>query len=589
MAAFALAALLVAYAPAWRVPFLLDDQVAILENTSIQQGPFSAEAWRPPGDGNTVQGRPVLNASFAASHALGGDGPALHRAVNLGIHALNALLLGVLLWLVLRSPRWARQTGEQAALVAAIAAALWALHPLQTLSVTYVAQRAESLASFFYLATLVSWFSARRSERARTALLCLAATSCALGMLTKEIVVTAPFVVFVLDRLLYPGAALPRPFRLALGGLIASWGLLLWMLAANDFARGGSTGTAVITRSQYLLTQLHAIPLYVSRIFWPAGIVFDHGQRIVTAPRELVPAVLGWLLLLALLAALLRREARSVVIALGLFFVLLSPTSSLVPVASQTIAEHRIYLASAIVIAAGVAGADRVLRRRGGTRALVLIGAVTAMALATLTFRWNRDLQDPLALWEDVAVRAPANWRAHSNLAAEYAKQGRDADALVALDRSLALAPGEVRSLYNRANARRRLGDSSGAEADYRRALALDPSHAEARNNLAMLLQRRGDLEAALRELEALVARKPEHASAWYNLAWVRFQRGEDAASHEAVEAFLRLRSDSARGWHLAADVLERLGDPDASRSARERAAALEAETGERPSRSAAP
>jgi Flp pilus assembly protein TadD len=521
-----LGAILLAYAPSFRVPFLLDDQMTLIDNPSIRNGPFAREAWSPPGDGNTVQGRPVLNASFAASRGISGDAPAGHRAVNVAIYCANTLLLAALLALVFRSPRWMPYTGEHA----------------------------------------------RRFERRRNLLLVAAVASCALGMLAKEIVVTAPVAVFFLDRLLHPRKGRPRAFAIAEAGLAASWLPLLWVLAANDFARGGSTGTAVITRSQYLLTQFYAVPLYLARIAWPVGLMFDHGERIVTEPRMLARAALGWLAILAVFGSLLWRGHVAAAGALGLFFLVLSPTSSLVPVASQTIAEHRVYLASAIVIAGAVIGLERVTRARFDIRWLLGGCALAAAALLVLTFERNQFFQDAVRVWEDVIARAPQNWRAYSNLAGAHALRGDDAAAISALDRSLALAPSQAQSLYNRANARRRLGDLAGAEADYRSAIAVEPDYAEARNNLAMMLARRGDLSSAKRELEDLVQAKPAHASAWYNPALFRFESREYAASREAIESFLRLRNDSSKGWLLAGDVEARLGDVHAARTAYERA-----------------
>lgn len=574
LATLALLAVGVAWLPSIRVPFLLDDQVAILDNDSIRHGPFAAAAWRPPGDGNTVQGRPVLNASFAASQLLAGDEPAAHRAVNLVIHLLNAVLLTALLALLLQSPRWGPEMGARAFPLALLVATLWALHPLQTLSVTYVAQRAESLASLFYLGTLTAWFAARRFERLRVPLLALSVASCALGMLTKEIVVTAPLAVLVLDRALHSGKAprLEAPFALALAGLAATFGLLLWMLVENDFARGSSTGTATITIPQYLLTQAYAIPLYLGRILWPSGILFDHGERLVTEPGLLAAAATGWLAVLAGFAALLQRRRFALAAVLALFFVLLSPTSSVVPVASQTIAEHRVYLASAIVIGAVVVAGERWARGAGHGRLFAGAGVLACVVLAGLTFQLNRRFQDPVRVWEDVVARAPGNWRGFANLAGAHAQRGDDRAAIAALDRSLALAPTQAKSHYNRANARRRLGDGPGAEADYRRTLDLEPGHAEARNNLAMLLKQQGDTAAARRELEDLVQRAPGHASAWYNLALLRFEAGDDEASRTAIEAFLALRGDSAKGWLHAGDARLRLGDAAGAREAWEQA-----------------
>jgi len=570
-----------AYLPAFRVPLLMDDQVALLDNPTIRGGPFHLEAWRPPGDGNTVQGRPVLNASFALGYVVGGVDPAVHRAFNLALHLANALLLAVVLRLAFRSPRWAPAVGPRAAVLAAAAAWLWALHPLQTLSVTYVAQRAESLVSFFYLATLAAWLGARAAPRWRGPLLALGVASCALGMLSKEVMVTAPLAALLLDRVLWPRGDATGPgeraFRLGAAGLAATWALLLWQLAANDFARGDSTGAIGFTRVDYLQTQLWAVAVYAAKIAGLGRVQFDHGPRIVDDAASLALAAPFWIAALALGAALARRGRWDVIAALGLFFLLLAPTSSFVPVATQTVAEHRVYLASAVVIAGAVAALDRVARSPGRRAAAAALVLAAGALLAVSTWRQNRFLQDPVRLWQDVAARSPGNGRAFGNLAGALLERGDDDAALAALDRSLALEPANVRSWYNRGNALRRRGDLAGAERDYRRAIELDPRHVQARNNLALLRKQLGDRAEARAQLERVVEIDPGHAPAWLNLATLRLEQGELAAGRDAIERHLALRDDSAKGWAVAAEVRAALGDADGAREARARAQGLAA------------
>lgn len=209
------------------------------------------------------------------------------------------------------------------------------------------------------------------------------------------------------------------------------------------------------------------------------------------------------------------------------------------------------------------------------------LGVVAGVVLGLLTWQQNRQFQDPIRLWEDVVTRVPTSWRGFSNLAGAYSLQGNDVAAIAALDRSLALAPRQPKSLYNRANARRRQGDLRGAEKDYRLTVELDPKHAEARNNLAMLLKQRGDVAEARQELETVVRQTPDHASAWYNLALIRFESAELDAGGSAVDAFLALRPEAAKGWVLAGDVRSRLGDAAGARAAYERALDTGADRGE--------
>lgn len=580
VAPLALVAVAIAYLPSFAIPFLFDDHFAILENPTLREGPFSAAAWRPPGgeEGTTVQGRPLLNASFAANHAIGGLDPLSYHAVNLAIHLANTLLLALLLAMLFRSPRWAPWFAERGDWIAVAVATLWALHPLQVLSVSYVAQRAESLVSFWYLATLAAWCAARLHPRRARILVAISVACGALGMATKEVMATAPLVLLLLDRLLFAVPDEPTPPALRWGrvGILATWGVLVVLLAEQGFARGRTTGTELMSRSAYLTTQAYAIPLYVARILWPVGVTFDHGPRIVDDAPRLLLAAAGWLAMLAPFAWLLARGHGRAAAALTAFFVLLAPTSSVVPIATQTIAEHRVYLASAVVLAGVVVAAARLAQHFARERLAAAVALAIAALLGLATFRLNRELQDEQQLWTRVARQVPTNWRAFNSLGRIALARGDLRAALAAFDRVLALHPAQIRARYNRGNVRARIGDWSGAADDYRLVLQEEPEHVWARNNLAMVLLRTGQRDAARAELERAVTSDPGHATAWYNLALVELQSGDASASLAAVERYLALRPDAAKGWRLAADAQHSLGNSAAARDARARAQALE-------------
>src|SRR5581483_4495277 len=159
LAGLVLAVVLAAYANSFRGAFVFDDRPAIVENATIQPGTTPADWLRPPA-ASTVAGRPVLNVSFALNRAVGSGGTAGFHAVNLLIHlAAGALLFGV----VRRTLR--RVGAPDADLPAATIAGLWLLHPLQTESVTYLVQRAESLAGLLYLAGAYAFIRSLDSAR----------------------------------------------------------------------------------------------------------------------------------------------------------------------------------------------------------------------------------------------------------------------------------------------------------------------------------------------------------------------------------------------------------------------------------------
>ena len=153
-----LAAGLAAYAGSFRGAFVLDDLSSIADNPTIRHlWDWKAVLTPLRGGGLTVDGRPVLNLSFAINYALSGTGPWSYHLVNLAIHLAAALTLFGIVWRVLAgasTPGAGGAVAGRPVWAGFCAALLWVVHPLDTEAVTYVAQRAESLMALFYLLTL---------------------------------------------------------------------------------------------------------------------------------------------------------------------------------------------------------------------------------------------------------------------------------------------------------------------------------------------------------------------------------------------------------------------------------------------------
>ena len=194
-----------AYANSFGGPFVFDDEPAILENATIRKlWPLSGPLSPPREFGVTVAGRPVLNLSLALNYAISGTAPWSYHAFNVGVHALAALVLFGLVRRTLRGPLLVATHGGRAEEIAAAVALVWALHPLQTESVTYVIQRAESLMGLFYGFTLYAFVRATTSARPRGWLAAMV-TSAVLGMGCKEVMATVPLVVLLYDRTFVAG------------------------------------------------------------------------------------------------------------------------------------------------------------------------------------------------------------------------------------------------------------------------------------------------------------------------------------------------------------------------------------------------
>jgi tetratricopeptide (TPR) repeat protein len=609
-----------AYANSLATPFLFDDFFSIHRNpTILQLWPLSVPL-SPPADGSSVDGRPVVNFSFALNHAVGGLAPLGYHAANLAIHLLAALALyGILRRLLPRDTSGACQLiGDTpaghpgGARVALVAALLWLLHPLQTESVTFVVQRTESLMGLFFLTTLYAFVRAVENPGSR-AWPALAVAACLLGMGTKEVMVTAPLLVFLFDRTFCAGSFAAawrrrRGLHLTLAATMVVVFGLMWRSGAS---RGNGTGAAVeVNPWNYLLTQAKALVLYVRLAAWPHPLVVDYGTGVVTSLREALLSGLAVLMALGATAwALVRRPAAGFLGAW--FFVILAPSSSVVPLATQTMAEHRMYLPLVSLAVLGALALGRL-----GARAGLGAGLALAAAYGGLTAWRNHDYRSPVAIWTQTARFRPQNERAHHNLGQALYQEGRFREAATALEVALTLRPSvEVHGLLGLtlwtlgrpqealAHAREavRLGPASAAarfalgqvNADLGRleearpelleAVRLAPGLAEARASLGLVAARLGRLPEAQNQLEEALKLEPDNPVAHGNLGSVFFQLGnlDEAARH--YEQAVQLNPRYAEGYfNLGMTQAEQGRRADAVRSLQR---ALDIQPGLQPAR----
>ncbi|MDB6170358.1 MAG: hypothetical protein JWM88_3222 [Verrucomicrobia bacterium] len=516
-AAAVLAALIVvAYANTFQVPFLLDDRSAITENPTLGNLGDLGTVLAPTKI--TTSGRPLLNLSFALNHAAGGQAVAGYHAVNLAIHLAGALVLfGVLRRTLRPSPA---DAGDRSALLAGFfGALLWAVHPVLTSAVTYLSQRAESLMGLFYLATLYAFI--RSKEGSRQAMWAsLSVACCWAGMMTKEVMVTAPVVVWFYDRVFcsrsFAAALRARPGYYVV--LAASWALLAYLAVSTHLGDRSVGLRAGADWWLYALTEFKVVVAYVKLALWPSPLVFDYGQEILVRDfGSSLPYAIAVLAGLAAAVWLCVRGRLALGFACATFFILLSPTSSFIPVVGQPMAESRLYLPLIPVVALVVLGLHRLLRNG----AWYVCGGL-ALILGALTLLRNQDFQSALVLWEDTIRKHPDNSRAQYNFANELARTpGRSAEALAHYEQALRLKPDLMEAHHNLANELAKdpaLIDE--ALAHYEEALRLRPDLAEAHANAARMLDRiPARLPEAAEHWRQAVALNPDFAEGRFYLA----------------------------------------------------------------------
>lgn len=461
-------AALAAYHNTSGVPFIFDDINAISQNPHLRSlwPPWEAMIAPPQ---STVAGRPIVALTLALNYAVSGLNPWSYHVFNLAIHVANSLLL----LSILRRTPGAQDLAWPAALV-------WTVHPLLTESVTYTVQRTELLMALFLLLTLYCVIRGRQFA---------AVVACALGMGCKEVMVVAPVIVLLYDRAFLAGS-FREAFRQR-GKLYAmlavTWLVLVAAVAGG--ARSETVGFEHISPARYAWTQCGVMAHYLRLAVWPAPLALDYDDWPL---RSSVPAML---IVGALVAgtvwALWKRPRLGFVGAW--FFVILAPTSSFIPIASEVAAERRMYL-PVVAVMVLVMAAARKFRWP--------VAAVAAGLFLVMTIQRNATYASDLAIWSDTVAKRPGNARAHVNLGAALIGRGRLNDAVAHFGHAVQLKPRYADAHYNLGIALAVTGDSDHAMTHLRTALELEPGNAQARLNLARLLARAGQTNEARRVVE---------------------------------------------------------------------------------------
>lgn len=551
--AFFFALLLVGllYVGAFATPWVYDDLEGIRDNPALRGGLADlARVFDASPPDSTPYGRPLVALSLAVNHALDGLAPAGYRALNLALHLGAALLLADLLRTALAarpavSPAHARR-------VAAWSALLFAAHPLATTVVTYTVQRAEGLMAFFYLGALAASARALASPGSRL-WPAVAVACCACGMASKETMLTAPLAVLLLHRAAFASSwrevARRRGLHLALA---STWLVLAACMLAWPRARSVGFASEDMGALAYLNLQTGAWWRYLGLFFAPWRSAIDYWPAPVApgwaAARGLVFAAL-------LLGAVAWLWRRSPLAALGLALpaLILLPTSTVVPIFTSPVADHRLYLPAAFGLALLVAALLSPSARPRRVAPLLLACALAGLSVATVAA--NRVYRSAVSVWENAVARDPGNARAWNNLGLALSDSDRPAEGESATARALSLRPDYADAWYNLGTLQGRDGRLASAEESLRRALALRPDRATTHGNLAVVLARRGRPAEARRHYEEAIRLRPDYPAANFNLAVLLLNAGDPARARPYAEACLRADPAYPRAQELVADL----------------------------------
>ncbi len=551
---------LLAYANSFTVPFLFDDVPSIVDDPRIRHFWPIWHLFEYGGRADiTVSGRPIATVSFALNYALGGLQAAGYHAFNLAIHIASSLLIFGIVRRTLRLPRLADQFAASAGVIGFAIALLWLVHPIETKAVTFLVQRVESLAAFFYVLTLYALLRGVTSESPRR-WFALAIGACALGMGTKEIMASAPIAAFLFDAIFVAGSwrAAWKARGRVYTALAVTWAFLATLIYITVRLRIAIESASSVAPIDNLKTQSWAILHYLRLVVWPSPLIFDYGMvgdgvPLLVEPAQFLPYALPIALLLALtVRGVMKLQPWSFPAAA--FFMILAPSSSVVPFRLDIVAEHRMYLPLAALFTFVVIGVAWILRNMRTRDPVLAIGAlVLAVPLGWCTHLRNRDFASDVSIWTDTAEKLPGSARAQTNLGVALFDQAQYEAAIARHHEAIRLRPDYSEAYHNLASALMFLERPEEAEVQYRKALELVPNAWPSHLGLAEALLAQDKTDEAAESFVAALSRQPEIPSAYVRLGIIRQMQGR---AEEAV----RLYEEALRRTPNDATVLNQQG-----------------------------
>ncbi|MGA2092091.1 MAG: tetratricopeptide repeat protein [Sedimentisphaerales bacterium] len=484
---------LVTFASYWQVKnnaFIdFDDPLYVTENKNVQSG-FTPDAFKWAFTTNQAYNwHPLTWFSLMLDYKLFGLKPAGYHFTNLIFHVANSILL-FLIFRLMTGALWR----------SALVAALFALHPLHVESVAWVSERKDVLSTFFWVLTM--WFYVRYAQRPSIAAYIPVFIALALGLMAKQMLVTLPFVLLLIDywplnRIRNPQSAI-RNFKFTIINSIVEK-LPLFVLsgiACLIVLYVQSKATLVRGMQQFPIdfrieNVLLAYAGYVGKLFYPLNLGILYPYPLTDPPMRQVAAA-GLLILCVTIAVFRFSNNRRWLIVGWLWFLgTLIPVIGLVQVGLQSMADRYTYIPLIglfIIIAWGITELAEKLKCKPAV--LAASAAIVLSFLSFLTYRQVSFWKDSITLFEHTVAVTRDNDILHYNLGRLYLQKGDSDKAIYHWSEAVRIKPDQPTIHKNLAALLVQNGDIDKAIYHYRQALTYRPDDAQAQDNLRDLLKK---------------------------------------------------------------------------------------------------
>lgn len=493
-----------------------DDDEYVTENPFIQRGfTFEMIRWSFK-TGHAANWHPLTWISHAIDWQFAGANPALHHATNILLHAINAALLYILLL---------RSTNAKGP--SFVVALLFAVHPFNVETVAWVSERKNVLSTFFGLLCFIAYVGYAKSKSKSSYV--IACVTFALGLMSKPMLVTWPFVMLLLDywplnRIktpLFPVPALLREMKPLVKEKVPFFALIVALSAVTYMVqtRGGAVGSVeAIPMIQRIGNALVSFCNYAIMTIWPFG-----NAAFYPHPFHMLPvwkALLCLAVLIAISVLIVRAGRAKRYLVTGWFYYLgtLVPVIGIVQVGSQAMADRYAYVPILGLFIIFVWGAlDFAARMKIAPRALAIVAGLVIVLLTARSWNQLPHWRNSITLWERAVAVTNDNYIARNNLGSAYLRTKQRDRALLEFTESLRIRPTHPGALVNMGRMFLDSGKAAEAAQFFEKAVSIEPRRVSANLNLAIAYFQMNQIEKALAQAKLTQQIGPEDPKV-YNL-----------------------------------------------------------------------
>ncbi|MGA2787076.1 MAG: tetratricopeptide repeat protein [Verrucomicrobiota bacterium] len=561
-----------AYWPAMRCDFVnFDDPDYITANPHVQGGlNWAGVKWA---FGNTEQAAywaPMMWLSHMLACQLFGLNPWGHHLINVLLHAVNTVLVFLL---------FQRMTG--ATWRSLLLAALFGLHPLRVESVAWVTERKDVLCTFFGLLALLMYvrYAEKSKVQGPKSQVCysLALLFLALGLMSKAMLVTWPFVLLLLDYWPLERFKSYRVRRLVAEKIpFVALAVVMSVVTFVVQKHGGFVVTVMTQQHGGIVMPVEYLPLgarsenalisycrYLGKLFWPTDLAafYPHPGY---WPMEQVLLAGGLILGITVLFIVMRGRFPFMLMGWLWYCGTLVPVIGLVQAGRVAMADRFTYVPSLGVLVIVIWGTYQLTRRwRYQEMVLSVLGWAAVILCLGLTRQQLGYWQDSEMLYRHTLEVSENNYLAHNNLGATLVEKGQIDEAISQYRQAVHLKPDYAGYQYNLGVALNKKGQTDEAIRQFQEAIRLAPDYAEAYNNLGSVLVAKGQTEEAISQFQEAIRLKPDDAEAHYNLGIALGMNGQIDEAIGQFQEVIRLKPDYAQAHYSLGAALGRKGQAD--------------------------